>query len=90
MVLQDTKEASELSQNPVRDKSDFLVTFHPQPGSKLLLQSDLLTSLYLQPTVVAAAVLQGGAVDPQRQVVLTGVPLQSVPLILVRPGVTGG
>lgn len=52
-----------------------MVTFHPQSGSQLLLDGDLFLAVHLQPTMVAATVLQGGAVDPQRQVVLTGVPL---------------
>lgn len=71
---------------PVSQRSH---TLNSQLRPHLVLEADVLSPQNLHAAVVASAVLQGGAADSQRQVVLPGVPLQAVPLVLLGPRVTG-
>jgi len=59
-------------------------TLHSQSGPHLVFKADVLSSLDLHPAVVPAVVLQGGAVDAQRKVVLPRVALQPIALVLLR------
>ncbi|XP_013855773.1 CKLF-like MARVEL transmembrane domain-containing protein 7 [Austrofundulus limnaeus] len=65
-------------------------SLHPQSGPHLVLEADVLLALDLHPAVVAPVVLQGGAVDAQRQVVFPRVALQAVPLVLLGARLAGG